>query len=207
MEASPISCILIDDHPPILRAISAILQEEGIDVVGRAERSAEGLELLARRKPQVALVDLSLPDGSGIDLIRAAANVAPSTACLVYTGFPSGRNAREALDAGARGIVSKESPLASLSRAISIVACGGTYVDGLVTGEFAESQTAAPAMTRRERDVLHHLADGLSNEQVGAELHISAETVRGYVRNAMARLGARNRTQAVAAALRAGIIS
>ena len=99
MEAIPISCILIDDHPPILRAISAILQEEGIDVVGRAERSAEGLELLARRKPQVALVDLSLPDGSGIDLIRAAANVAPSTACLVYTGFPSGRNAREALDA------------------------------------------------------------------------------------------------------------
>ena len=62
-------------------------------------------------------------------------------------------------------------------------------------------------MTRRERDVLHHLADGLSNEQVGAELHISGETVRGYVRNAMARLGARNRTQAVAAALRAGIIS
>ena len=206
MVASPISCILVDDHPPILRAISAMLKDEGIEVVGRAERCAEALALLDRRKPQVALVDLLLPDGSGIDLVRAAATVAPSTAYLVYTGFPSGRNAREALDAGARGIVSKESPLPSLSRAISIVADGGTYVDGLVAGEFAESQTVAPTMTRRELDVLHHLADGLSNEEVGAELHISAETVRGYVRNAMARLGARNRTQAVAAAVRAGLI-
>jgi DNA-binding NarL/FixJ family response regulator len=207
MESTLISCIIVDDHPPILRALSAVLQDDGIDVIGRAERGAEALALLDRRKPNVALVDLLLPDGSGIDLIRAAADVAPSTACLVYTGFPSARNAREALDAGACGIVSKESPLASLARAISIVASGGTYVDGLVAGEFAESQAVAPTMTRRERDVLHHLADGLSNEQVGAELHISAETVRGYVRNAMARLGARNRTQAVAAAVRAGIIS
>ncbi len=207
MEVSPISCILIDDHPPILSALSALLQDEGVDVVGRAERCTEALALLDRRKPQVALVDLFLPDGSGIDLIRAAADIAPSTACLVYTGFPNGRNAREALAAGARGIVSKEAPLASLARAISIVARGGTYVDGLVAGEFAESQAVAPSMTRRERDVLHHLAGGLSNEQVGAELHISAETVRGYVRNATARLGARNRTQAVAEAVRAGIIS
>lgn len=201
-----ITCLLVDDHPAILRALVAILSDDGIDVIGRAERGIEGLAIMETRRPDVALIDLRLPDISGIEVVRAAAVSVPETACLLYTGYAEWAQAREALDAGARGVVSKEAPLADVARAICAVAAGGSYLDPRLGGELAIGAPGRPELTRRERDVLRCLADGLTNEEIGAQLFLSPETVRGYVRKATARLGARNRMQAVAAALRNGMI-
>ena len=201
-----VTCLLVDDHPAILKALVAILSDDGIDVIGRAERGIEGLAIMETRRPDVALVDLRLPDLSGIEVVRAAAVSAPETACLLYTGYAEWAQAREALDAGARGVVSKEAPLADVARAICAVAAGGSYLDPRLGGELAIGAPGRPELTRRERDVLRCLADGLTNDEIGAKLFLSPETVRGYVRKATARLGARNRMQAVAAALRNGMI-
>jgi DNA-binding NarL/FixJ family response regulator len=115
----------------------------------------------------------------------------------------------EALDAGVRGFVLKEAPLADLVRAVRTVAGGGSYVDPVLVGVLASPQAVEqlPALSQRERDVLRLLADGMSNEQIGKELFISPETVRTHVRKAMDKLDADTRTQAVAKALRQSLIA
>jgi DNA-binding NarL/FixJ family response regulator len=152
------------------------------------------------------LLDLRLPDMTGIDVIRAAAKSAPETACLVYTGYADWAHAREALDVGAQGVISKEAPFGDVARAITMVAAGQIYLDPMLGAELATDRSKGSDLSHRERDVLRCLAEGLTNDEIGLRLHLSGETVRGYVRNATTRLGARNRTQAVAAAVRDGLI-
>jgi DNA-binding NarL/FixJ family response regulator len=205
--ARPITCLLVDDHPAIINAVAAVLQDDGIEVVGRATNAAEALQLLETLRPAVALVDWRLPGLSGIDVIRAAARVAPETATVLYTGFAEWPQSREALDAGARGIISKESPLADVARAISLVAAGKVYLDAALGGELVKPGPKRPQLTQREREVLRLLADGLSHEEIGAALFLSSETVRAHAKKATTRLGARNRMQAVAAAVRDGLIA
>jgi DNA-binding NarL/FixJ family response regulator len=202
-----ITCLIADDHPAILDSVAGFLREEGINVVGRTRTGAEALRVLARRGADVALLDLRLPDLSGIEVAREAARIAPDTAVLVYTGYAEDALVREALDIGARGIVLKEAPLADLPRAISVVARGGTYLDPLLGGALATADPAQPQLTTREREVLRLLSDGHTNEEIGAQLFLSPETVRTHVHKAVSRLGVRNRTQAVAKGLREGLIA
>jgi DNA-binding NarL/FixJ family response regulator len=207
VEPAPrITCLLVDDHPVILKALAAILKDDGIEIVGRAERGSEALAMLESRRPAVMLLDLQLPDMTGIEVIQAAAKAAPDTACLVYTGYADWAHAREALDVGGRGVVSKEAPFGDVARAIAMVASGQIYLDPMLGAELAADRLSRPHLSHRERDVLRCLAEGLTNDEIGLRLHLSGETVRGYVRKATARLGARNRTQAVAAAVRDGLI-
>ena len=112
----------------------------------------------------------------------------------------------EALDAGAAGFLLKEAPLDDLLRAVRTVAAGKRYIDPVLAAS-AIGPSTAPQLTARERDVLRLLADGLSNEEIGKQLFISAETVRGYIRKAMQKLGADTRTEAVALALRQRLIA
>ena len=113
---------------------------------------------------------------------------------------------RDALDAGARGFVLKEAPLADLARAIETAVRGGVYVDPIVAGLAARREETIE-LTARERDVLRLLAEGYSNEEIGAKLFLSPETIRTHVAKATRKLGARNRTQAVATALRLSVIA
>jgi DNA-binding NarL/FixJ family response regulator len=128
---------------------------------------------------------------------------------ILYTAYGDRALLTEALDAGARGFVLKEAPLAELVRAVELVAEGRTYVDpvlaGVVTGGAATEKVLN--LTQRERDVLRLLADGNSNEAIGKTLFISPETVRTHVRKAMTKLDADTRTQAVATALRMSLIA
>jgi DNA-binding NarL/FixJ family response regulator len=134
---------------------------------------------------------------------------APETAVLLYTGYGDRALLTEALDAGVQGFVLKEAPMDDLLRAVQAVANGGTYVDPVLAGTLAASSVGGnvPQLTQRERDVLRLLADGLSNEEIGKRLFISAETVRTHVRKAMDKLDADTRTQAVARALRDRLIA
>jgi DNA-binding NarL/FixJ family response regulator len=207
--STPITCLVADDHPAMIEAVSDVLEEHGIEIAGRARDGEEALAKIATRTPQVALVDLRMPRLSGIEVARRAKLASPGTAVILYTAHGERALLTEALDAGARGFVLKEAPLSDLVRAVEMVAAGQPYVDPALAGVLATSDAAAKAtrLTQREREILRLLADGLNNEEIGKRLFISPETVRTHVRKAMAKLDADTRTHAVATALRQSLIA
>ena len=203
-----VTCVVADDHPAVLDAVSEFLSHRGITVVGRALDGVDALKQIEELTPAVALVDIRMPKLGGIELVRKAQLSSPRTALLLYTGFSDRALLTEALDAGAQGFVLKEAPLDDLLRAVMSVAAGGTYVDPVLAGTLAVSFVGneAAQLTQGERDVLRLLAEGLANEEIGVRLHISPETVRKHIRKAMLKLDADTRTHAVAVALRERLI-
>lgn len=204
-----ISCFIADDHPAVLQAVADTVEGHGFSLVGSARDGEEALRLIENLKPDVALLDLKMPRIGGIEIARRLTKEGSPTATILYTAYGDRPLLNEALDAGARGFILKEAPLVDLVRAIETVADGHTYVDPILAGVLAQAQIAAetPKLTKREREVLRHLSDGLTNEEIGKKLFISPETVRTHVRKAMAKLDADTRTQAVATALRQSLIS
>jgi DNA-binding NarL/FixJ family response regulator len=198
------SCLLIDDHPAMIDAVTRVLDGAGIRIVGAASSAREGLELLARRPADVALVDLRLPDMDGIALAQAIARSATPARTIVYSGQADPRIASQALAAGVNGLITKGSPLSEVVRAVQTVAAGGTYIDPLL-GALALQHEDASLSPRDER-LLEFISNGMTDERIGEELHLSAETVRANVRKVVRTLGARNRTHAVALALKTGVI-
>jgi DNA-binding NarL/FixJ family response regulator len=204
-----VSCLVADDHPAVVEAVADVLMAAGIRVVGKARDGDEALALIETEGPEVALLDLRMPGLSGIEVARRIDRGEGATAVILYTAFGDRALLTEALDAGARGFVLKEAPLAEVVRSVELVAAGRTYVDPVLAGVISSSTATGRmvTLTQRERDVLRLLADGMSNEEIGRELFISPETVRTHVRKAMAKLDADTRTQAVATALRQSLIA
>jgi DNA-binding NarL/FixJ family response regulator len=202
------TCVIADDHPAMLEAMSTCLAEAGVDVVGRAVDGESALELLAQHRPALALVDVRMPRSSGVEVARAAPVASPRTRIVLYSAFAERATLAEAFDLGVRGFVLKEAPLPELTRAVSTVLEGRIYVDPALASVLVRSSTAerTAVLSDRERAILRLVADGLSNGQIGGKLFISPETVRTHLRNAMTKLDADNRTHAVASALRASII-
>ena len=203
------SCVVADDHPAVLAAVSDYLKANGIEIAGRAVDGEDAIAKIESLRPSVALVDVRMPRLGGIEVARHLSRSTPHTGVLLYTGYGDRALVMEALDAGARGFVLKEAPLVDLLRAVETVASGGSYVDPVLAGVLASAEATGrlPQITQRERDVLRLLADGLSNEEIGKSLFISPETVRTHVRKAMTKLDADTRTQAVATALRQSLIA
>jgi DNA-binding NarL/FixJ family response regulator len=202
------TCVVADDHPPVLESISRFLGLQGFRVVGRARDGEEAIALIESQRPSVAVLDLRMPLVAGTAAIRQVARTTPQCSCLVYTGFGDGALLTEALDAGARGFVLKDAPLDELVRALETVGGGGMYIDPALADILIRSTPARElGLTARERDVLRLLADGHSNESIGRELFISPDTARTQLGAAMAKLGVSTRTQAVATALRHELIS
>ena len=164
---------------------------------------------LEAHRPDVALLDVTMEPMSGIEVARRAARLAPGTKVILYTGYRDASLLERALDAGARGFVLKEAPLSELMRAMKVVAGGGTFVDAELANAISTPGTvrSLSPLTPREQQVLALVADGRTNERVAEELGISAETVQSHVRNAMSKLEADTRTQAVATALRQSLIA
>lgn len=203
-----ITCVVADDHPPVLEAVSTFLERRDIDVVARVGNGVDALAQIEERRPRVALVDLSMPKLGGIEVTRRASRTSPETAVILYTGLGEREQLTEALDAGARGFVLKESPLQDLVRAVETVAGVGVYVDPVLAGVLVSAEVGqGPKLTKREREVLRLLADGHRNEEIGKRLFISPETVRTHIRKAMKKLDADTRTQAVAEAIRQQLIA
>ena len=202
-------CFVADDHPAIVDAVSRFLaSEEDIEIAGTAGGGADTVARVQDIQPDFAVVDVQRPGIGGIEVARQLAAAGCPTGVIIYTGYAERAVVIEAIDAGARGFVLKESPLSDLVRAIRIVAGGQTYVDPVLAGVLAGPDATAriPGLTKREREVLRLLADGMRNEQVGLELGISPLTVRTHIEKAMAKLEADTRTQAVANALRMSLI-
>jgi len=197
------TCLLADDHAALRAAVSSFLEAEGYEVVAVVPDGRSAVRAVAESVPDVAVVDYRMPHPSGELLLRELRAASPATRIVVYTADGDEALAREALGAGASAVVLKEAPLADLARALEAVLAGGTYLDpGL-----AQRVDARPRLTDRERDVLQLIAHGRSHDDIAGALGIGSETVRTHLRKACDRLGAASRTQAVATALRLGLIS
>jgi DNA-binding NarL/FixJ family response regulator len=196
-------CLLADDHPALVAAVSSYLSENGFEVVGPAPDGRRAVLLATEAQPELALVDYRMPRLMGVELIAALREAAPATRVVVYTAEADEQLARDVLAAGAVALVLKEAPLADLVRALESALAGGSYLDPALAKDTARNRQ----LTARELDVLGLLAEGLQHEEIGRQLGISSETVRTHLRKACDRLGAATRTQAVATALRLGLIA
>jgi DNA-binding NarL/FixJ family response regulator len=206
VSASPIArCLVADDHPALVSAVSDFLTEQGFEVIGPASDGPQALAAAQRDRPELALIDYRMPRSGGQDLIRRIKEVSPETRVAVYTAEANDQVVTEALAAGADAIVLKEAPLLDLVRALTSVLGGQPYVDPALVGA-AFGIGRGPRLTPREADVLRLLAQGLTHEEIGERLIIGAETVRTHARKAADRLGAKTRTQAVATAIRLDLI-
>lgn len=207
VERSEITCVVADDHPPIVDAVVRYLTAGGFRVLGSAQDGEEALAAIARHHPAVCVSDIRMPHLAGLDLARRAKASAPETAVVLYSGFADRGLVAEALDAGARGFALKDGPLSDLARAIDLVAGGDVYVDPVLAADLARAEPiASRRLTGRERDVLRLLAEGGSYGEIASNLFLSPDTVRAHAHHAMTKLGAKTRTQAVALALRDALI-
>jgi two-component system nitrate/nitrite response regulator NarL len=199
-------CLVADDHPALLQAVCDFLGANGVVVVGTAPDGERAVALAAETRPDIALVDFRMPRLAGVELIARLRDTSPETKIVVYTADADEALVRTSLGAGASAVLLKESPLDDLVRAIETAAAGATYVDPALATFGLDEAIGTPVLTDRECSVLTLLAEGKSHGAIGAELSISGETVRTHVRKASARLGASTRTEAVAKALRLGLI-
>jgi two-component system, NarL family, nitrate/nitrite response regulator NarL len=199
-------CVLADDHPGLLAAVGDYLAENGYDVIARAADGTAALRHIERERPDVALLDYRMPGCSGGELVRRIKEISPETRVAVYTAEADPAIVAEMLAAGADAVVLKEAPMADLVRALGSIEHGRPYVDPALASAAVAGKPTGCKLTPRELDVLRLIAEGLTHEEIGARLSIAAETVRTHSRKAADRLGARTRTQAVASAIRLGLL-
>lgn len=203
-----VRCLVADDHPALLQAVCDFLEAHEVTVVGTAPDGLRAIALATASRPDVALVDFRMPRLSGVELITRLLETSPETKVVVYTADADEALVRGALGAGASAVLLKESPLDDLVRAVETAVAGATYVDPALTAfGLYTAAVGTPVLTDRECAVLTLLAEGMSHDEIGAELSISGETVRTHVRKASKRLGGATRTETVAKALRLGLIA
>jgi DNA-binding NarL/FixJ family response regulator len=205
--------VVEDDAPTRARLARAVSVDERLRLVGAAGTAREGAELLGREAPDVLLVDLGLPDGSGIDLIRAARQLSADTQAMVVTVFGDEKTVVEAIEAGARGYLLKDGSDAEIVAAVQELHAGGCPISPQIARhllrrfqEAPEPTAPAPALSEREREVLDLVVRGFTFGEIGEGLGISAHTVSTYVRRVYRKLEVRSRSEAVYEALQLGLV-
>ena len=199
-----IRVFLLDDHEIVRRGIADLLAgEDDIEVVGEAGTAAEALARIPAVRPDVAVLDARLPDGSGIDVCREIRSARPQTQCIILTSYDDDDAIFAAVVAGAAGYLLKEVRGLSLVEAIRQVAQGKSLLDPSVTGRLlARLRDGEPkdqrlsSLTPREREILALIADGMTNKQIGETLFLAEKTVKNYVSGLLSKLGMQRRTQA-----------
>lgn len=204
--ALSIRILSVDDHDLVRKGIAAILAtEDGIELVGEASSAAEAIRLHRQHRPDVTLMDLRLPDRSGIEAAQEIRQGFPAARIIALTSYDGDQDIYRALEAGVRGYLLKEMVHTEIVRAIRIVHSGKRYipqeVSDQLSGFFPEL-----ALTAREVDVLSLVARGLGNKEVGDILGTASGTVKAHMQSILSKLGAKDRTHAVTIALRRGII-
>lgn len=201
---------LLDDHEVVRRGIRDLLEaEDDFEVVGEAGTAEEGVGRILATSPDVCVLDVRLPDGTGVEVCRAVRERRPTIACLMLTSYSDDEALLEAVLAGAAGYLLKQVRGADLVDAIRRVAAGQSLLDPAVTSTLlrriregsAEDERLA-ALTEQERRVLHLLAEGRTNREIADALYLAEKTVKNYVSNVLAKLGMSRRTEAAVWAAR-----
>lgn len=206
-----IRVVIADDHGVVRKGIRELLAEEpDIAVVGEAKTGYEAIDLAVALQPDVVVMDIAMPELSGVDATRQIRAQVPSVRILVLTAYDDEPYIYGLLDAGASGYVLKTAESRDVVRAIRAAAAGQSSLDPAITARLVaratQGQPTITTLTDRERDVLRRAAQGLTNKQIGAELQISDRTVQNHLANIYAKLGVASRTEAVTEGLQRGII-
>ncbi|HAP78016.1 MAG TPA: DNA-binding response regulator [Acidimicrobiaceae bacterium] len=209
----PIQVFLLDDHEIVRRGVRELLEAEpDLQVVGEASTAEEALARIPAVRPDVAVLDVRLPDGSGVEVCREVRSQIPGLACLMLTSFSDDDALFEAIMAGAAGYVLKQIRGNDLVTAIRRVARGESLLDPTITTKVlhrlrnpSEEDERLAKLTPQERRILDLIAEGATNRQIGAELHLAEKTVKNYVSNMLMKLGMSRRTEAAVFAVKAGV--
>ncbi|GAA1072049.1 MULTISPECIES: response regulator transcription factor [Kitasatospora] len=202
-----IRVFLLDDHEVVRRGVHDLLSTEAdIEVVGEAGTAAEALARIPAVEPDVAVLDVRLPDGNGVEVCREVRSRVPGVRCLMLTSFSDDEALFDSIMAGASGYVLKAIRGTDLITAVRDVAAGRSLLDPVATSRVLErlregggkEDERLAQLTRQERRILDLIGEGMTNRQIGNELHLAEKTVKNYVSSLLAKMGMERRTQAAA---------
>ncbi|MFI9318181.1 response regulator [Kitasatospora aureofaciens] len=209
----PVRVFLLDDHEVVRRGVRDLLEaEEDIEVIGEAAGCAQALARVPALRPDVAVLDVRLPDGDGVSVCRDLRDRMPELVCLMLTSFDDDDALLDAIMAGAAGYVLKQVKGTELVSAVRTVASGQSMLDPATTRKLMESlrhheesgtEAALAGLTPREREILELVGEGKTNRQIGQELYLAEKTVKNHVSRLLAKLGVERRLQAAVLAAHA----
>ena len=211
---NPIRVFLLDDHEVVRRGVHDLLNDEpDITVIGEAANVEQALVRVPALRPQVAVLDVRLPDGDGVTVCRELRSQMPELACLMLTSFDDEEALLDSIMAGASGYVLKQIQGSDLVSAVRTVAAGQSLLDPSATTrlmarlrqgqEPEEEPDALPGLTAREREILALIGEGLTNRQIGQRLYLAEKTVKNHISRLLAKLGVERRIQAAVIATQA----
>ncbi|MFJ9870176.1 response regulator [Streptomyces sp. NPDC101165] len=212
---NPIRVFLMDDHEVVRRGVRDLLNDEpDIEVIGEAGSAEQALVRVPALRPQVAVLDVRLPDGDGVSVCRELRSRLPELSCLMLTSFDDEEALLDAIMAGASGYVLKQIQGSDLVSAVRTVAAGQSLLDASATTKLMarlrggqqqeEEPDALPGLTDREREILALIGEGLTNRQIGQRLYLAEKTVKNHISRLLAKLGVERRVQAAVIAAQVG---
>jgi two-component system, NarL family, response regulator DevR len=204
MDTDPIRVFLLDDHEVVRRGLRDLLEGEGdIEIVGESGTAREATARIPALRPDVAVLDARLPDGSGIDVCRDVRSTDPSIKALILTSYDDDEALFAAIMAGAAGYVLKQIGVGDLVDSVRRVAAGQSLIDPQLMARVLERVRSGPpeheelaGLTDQERKILALIAEGMTNRQIGERLFLAEKTVKNYVSSILSKLGLERRTQA-----------
>ena len=205
--SAQIRILVVDDHPVVRDGLAAMLKTQSdFDVTGEAGDGEEALKKVADCDPDVLLLDLEMPGVDGLETLRRLKEMDVRARTIVFTVFDTDERIVSAMRAGATGYLLKGAPREDVFRAVRVVHEGGSLLAPAVASRFLDSINDPDVLTARQKEVLKLIATGLLNKEIADRLYISERTVKFHVSEILAKLGAGNRTEAVAIATEKGLI-